>query len=588
MTGRRRRKIMLSFVLSVVACQPPPGSGALSFRLVWLASADAPVLLADMPSEIKVLRLTVTSDAGVVLRDDAGRLLTKDYAVDERTLVLGGIPPTTGAQVTLAGLNAALASLYFGSRSGVRITDNAVTALGVITMTPSTLTATTGGSGSSSGGSTSGGSSTGATSVTLPGAGTAAAPYLISTASELLALSNLCGTLSAGCASSYQLTTDIDLSATIALTAIGTSSAPFAGTFDGNGKTIKGVTIAASTSVNGLFSYLAAGGQIKNLTLTKVNVAGQNDVGALVGISAGTISNVSVAGNVAGKDRVGGLVGTAQAGSQISGSVSTADVSASVDRAGGLIGVATDAVVTSSSASGTITSAGVAGGLVAEASGSSATSFTSCAANGSVTATSIGGGLIGNGGANTSIVSSSASGAVTLSSVSTSKVKGGGLVGAFAGTKISRSYASGKVTVSALLLTASDSGFGGLVGLQSSGDTSDAYATGATSGANGGPAGGLIGNMSGGTVARSYAVGAVSIGTAKGGFIGSYSGGTFADNYWDQSATGITDAYKGAGGSVSGITGGSTVTLQSSSTFANWDFTGIWSINNGFDYPKLR
>ena len=107
----------------------------------------------------------------------------------------------------------------------------------------------------------------------------------------------------------------------------------FAGTFDGNNKTIsnlnnKGFVPTAARLVKddgydtyayGLFA-LVNGGTIKDLTLNNVDIdtntrgtALGDSVGALVGYSAGaTISNVTVNGIVAGYDAVGGIVGRAR------------------------------------------------------------------------------------------------------------------------------------------------------------------------------------------------------------------------------------------------------------------------------------
>jgi hypothetical protein len=53
---------------------------------------------------------------------------------------------------------------------------------------------------------------------------------------------------------------------------------------------------------------LESGGSIKNLTITQVNIAGNNNVGAIAGINHGTIENVNVSGEVNGNNIVGGIV----------------------------------------------------------------------------------------------------------------------------------------------------------------------------------------------------------------------------------------------------------------------------------------
>ena len=105
------------------------------------------------------------------------------------------------------------------------------------------------------------------------------------------------------------LTADIDLT--------GTEWTPipdFIGTFDGNGKTITGLTINKSTMNVGLFASIAEGGTVKNLTLDDVNItASSSNVGAIAGENRGIIENCSVSGSVTSSrmysDCVGGIAG---------------------------------------------------------------------------------------------------------------------------------------------------------------------------------------------------------------------------------------------------------------------------------------
>ena len=87
----------------------------------------------------------------------------------------------------------------------------------------------------------------------------------------------------------------------------------YAGTFDGDGKTITGLTINQSTGSNvGLFASIAEGGTVKNLTLDNVDITAGSNVGAIAGENRGTIENCSVSGSVTGlsdNSFVGGIVG---------------------------------------------------------------------------------------------------------------------------------------------------------------------------------------------------------------------------------------------------------------------------------------
>ena len=138
------------------------------------------------------------------------------------------------------------------------------------------------------------------------GSGTEAEPFRISGVSdwqELMATP-------ADWASHFVLTGDLDLEG-IPLSPLGVSySAPFTGVFDGNDYVIRNadVNMPASNYV-GLFGYLGTDGEIKNLGAEEASIFGQNNVGGLVGVNAGTITDCYSTGFVMGYEAIGGLVG---------------------------------------------------------------------------------------------------------------------------------------------------------------------------------------------------------------------------------------------------------------------------------------
>jgi hypothetical protein len=89
---------------------------------------------------------------------------------------------------------------------------------------------------------------------------------------------------------------------------------PFGGTFDGNGKTVRGLYInnSSSSTYAGLFGYVS-GGAIKNLGVANVDITGGNTAGGVAGyvrdnsevencyVSSGTVSGGYKAGGVAGE-----------------------------------------------------------------------------------------------------------------------------------------------------------------------------------------------------------------------------------------------------------------------------------------------
>jgi hypothetical protein len=195
------------------------------------------------------------------------------------------------------------------------------------------------------------------------------------------------------------LTDNIDLTGKD-WTPIGTSFGnSYTGTFDGNGKTITGLTVTGSDRYTGLFGFIK--GTVKNVVLTEINITSGTFVGGVAGWSfGGNIENCSVSGSVSGSD-VGGVVGYQQGGS-ITGCSSSATVKGT-QRAGGVAGATNSgATLTACYATGDVTvendgpNNACAGGVV----GSNAYSTViACYAAGNVSGTGSGtihvGGVVG-------------------------------------------------------------------------------------------------------------------------------------------------------------------------------------------------
>ena len=169
--------------------------------------------------------------------------------------------------------------------------------------------------------------------------GTAANPYMISTASQLQAVNN-------NPDAHYRLAGNIDLSG-LDFEPIGNVDAgPFTGSFDGNGYTISNLTVD-SGKYAGLFGYNE--GQVTDVTLSKVSVQGTKYVAGVVAYNdeTGTVSECEVrSGKITAADGlsqmyVGGVVGDNN-GTFEGYSYNGADISASSgDNAlnvGGIIG----------------------------------------------------------------------------------------------------------------------------------------------------------------------------------------------------------------------------------------------------------
>ncbi|MEN6338352.1 MAG: hypothetical protein ABFE01_29200 [Phycisphaerales bacterium] len=201
------------------------------------------------------------------------------------------------------------------------------------------------------------------------GSGAEGDPYLIQTAEQFV----LIGQTPADWERQFKLVNDIDLSAydQTNLHPIGhwvivgsNANQSFNGTFDGNGKTIRGFRYRDMQSQYvGLFQYstgtimnlhlvgakvvagtVGAGalvgyqesGAISGCSATQVNISGNNEVGALVGYVDGSVYACWSTGSVSGNRYVGGLVGSI-GGGVVTRCYSKAGVAGN-DSVGGLAG----------------------------------------------------------------------------------------------------------------------------------------------------------------------------------------------------------------------------------------------------------
>ena len=123
----------------------------------------------------------------------------------------------------------------------------------------------------------------------LFGAGTEESPYIIDNVDKFMGMTETTDKF-------YQLSRDLDFNG-IVFTPITT----FAGTFDGNGKTISNLTFSTTNDNGGIFAENT--GTIKNLTASKViitqegSIANDKGIGVLVGTNAKNIYNCSIINN---------------------------------------------------------------------------------------------------------------------------------------------------------------------------------------------------------------------------------------------------------------------------------------------------
>ncbi len=109
----------------------------------------------------------------------------------------------------------------------------------------------------------------------------------------------------------YRLLADLDFTGASPLNPIGPDqSRGFTGVFEGNGRTIRGLTIGTSTnSASGLFGFVGPSARIVGLNITAAKIAGFATVGGIAARNAGLISGCSVEGQITGELEVGGIAG---------------------------------------------------------------------------------------------------------------------------------------------------------------------------------------------------------------------------------------------------------------------------------------
>jgi hypothetical protein len=429
------------------------------------------------------------------------------------------------------------------------------------------------------------------------GSGTPEDPYQIANKEDLLTLA----ATTADYNECFILTADIDMDGqefTTAIIAADTSSSSgfqgtaFTGTFDGNSHKITNFAIdGGSNDYLGLFGKIDTGGLVKNLGLENCAVSGgsgsyfvgglagyngdgsisisncystgtvsgsSTNVGGLVGYHYGSISDCYSTGAVSGSYSVGGLVGY-NSSSSISNCYSTSAVSGITD-VGGLVGINSGGSISNCYSTGAVSGYQDVGGLVGQNGGSISNCYSTGAVSGS-SASSYVGGLVGSNGG--SISNCYSTGAVSgYSSV-------GGLVGYKSSGSISNCYSTGAVSGSSNCV-------GGLVGYKYSGSISNCYSMGTVSGSSS-LVGGLVGYNELGSISNCYSTGAVSGASNVGGLVGFKGGGSISSCYF-LDTSGPDNGYG---------TPLPDEEMKQQSSFVGWDFTTIWAICEGTNYPRL-
>jgi hypothetical protein len=414
------------------------------------------------------------------------------------------------------------------------------------------------------------------------GDGTVGSPYGICTAAQL----NNVGADAAYLDKNFKLYADIDLLSYTAnsFTFIGTSVAPFLGTFDGNGKVISNLTYSDSSAAGdhaGFFRKIGPSGVVKNLGLIAVNITGRSIVGALAGENVGIVDNCFAKGAVTGAGRVGGLIGRfweTSAATYVLNSYAEVNVSGT-GFVGGLIGWVRG-TVTGSHAIGNVTSAGDRiGGLVGTVDqGTIIGSY----AQGNVTGRDLVGGLIGT-------IGGSISTSHATSTIICRAWCGGitGNIGYGSGSGlISKSYAHSTITSSGYSSGGLWASAGGITGYgYANYNIENCYAS-VTVNTTGADLGGIAG-WTGGTITNSYAIPSYgSNGTPERGGLNGELGGAIIGSFWNSDID--TTVVNTEGATANTVGASTTLEMKTAQTYitAGWS-SSIWNLQDG-EYPTLK
>ena len=176
----------------------------------------------------------------------------------------------------------------------------------------------------------------------------------------------------------------------------------FAGTFDGNNKTIYNININRPSVDNiGLINTLETGGIIQDLAINGGSVTGNENIGAFVGVNLGVSTTVSNVANynvtVTGDSVAGGIIGKTDSLITIvdavnSGSITSSDYTAGIIARS--VGLSTVVTITRARNAGTINGEGGTGGIMGVVIGS--VTITDAGNTGNFIGVSPKGGIIGN------------------------------------------------------------------------------------------------------------------------------------------------------------------------------------------------
>jgi fibronectin type 3 domain-containing protein len=239
--------------------------------------------------------------------------------------------------------------------------------------------------------------------IDLPGKGTAADPFRVSSAANLQNLQTLVEGGKTYVGKTIILTKDIDLSGVTDWKPIGSYAGNFSGVFDGKGYRISNLSITGGEQNEGLFGFTSNTAVIKNILLFDINIhsLAEDATGGIVAhLNGGSITNCAVTGSITvAKENacVGGLAGW-QTGGTITNCSAAVTVIGTNDFSGGLAGyIESNGSVKNCFARGDVTDIG-SNALIGGFAGYANSTITNCYATGNVSGgagTTYAGGFVG-------------------------------------------------------------------------------------------------------------------------------------------------------------------------------------------------
>ncbi len=402
----------------------------------------------------------------------------------------------------------------------------------------------------------------------LTGSGTSADPYLISTADDIAALSDAVnnGNDFSGCI--VTLTDDITFSGNF--TPIGNPSAPFRGTFLGEGHTVSGLHV--NTAYAGFFGYT------ENAVISELRVNGTFDItggdyaGAIVAYAVNTdITDCTGGASVYADNYSGGIVGYISSGTvSDTKTLSSATVGCDNENCGGIAGYSAADIIGCTNNSYIFANKNV-GGIAGVSKGD----IISCTNTVKIDAYSSNyGGIAGIAEGTVKFCKNSG----TVSGSTRNEGKAGGIAGIANKAEISQCLQAGNV------ISAGEYA-GGIAGYVTDGSITDCICTGnVTTTMN--FAGGIFGSATKTQVARCLFTASVSAASATDGAIGAVSSAAVSGCYYnsDNEAKAFVSAV-----SSEGVTGITTNAISSRNSYQGWDFENTWTVNSlHAQHPLLK